>query len=76
MSITVNIHEAKIHLSKLLKEIEEGKEIILAKSGKPVAKIVPLDYKSPRVPGIAKGEAGLEILDPLPDDELDAWNHW
>lgn len=74
MSITVNIHEAKTHLSRLLKEIDAGNEIILAKSGKPVAKIVPLDYKSPRVPGIAKGEVGLEILDPLPDSELDEWN--
>lgn len=74
MGKVVNIHQAKTHLSKLLKEIEGGKEIIIAKSGKPIAKLVPLDHRSPRVPGIAKGEVGLEILDPLPDSDLDGWN--
>jgi prevent-host-death family protein len=73
MSKTVDIYEVKKHLSKVLKEIEEGKEIILIKSGKPIAKIVPLDFKSPRIPGIVKGKIGLEIIDPLPDDELETW---
>ena len=54
--------------------MEKGKELIIAKSGKPIANIVPLDYKSLRGPGIAKEEVGLEILSPLPDSELDEWN--
>jgi prevent-host-death family protein len=71
---TVNIQEAKTHLSKLLKDVENGEEINLAKSGKPVAKIVPLDYLSLRVPGLLKGKSGQETLEPLPYEELDTWN--
>jgi len=53
-----NIHEAKTHFSKLLKRVMNGEEIIIAKAGKPVAKIMPLDenVSSPRLPGIDKGE--------------------
>jgi prevent-host-death family protein len=39
----VNVHEAKTHLSKLLQRVADGETIILAKSGKPVAKVVPFD---------------------------------
>jgi prevent-host-death family protein len=39
---TVNIHEAKTHLSKLVDEASQGKEVIIAKAGKPVARLVPL----------------------------------
>ena len=39
---TVNIHEAKTHLSRLVDEVCEGKEFILAKAGKPLVKLVPL----------------------------------
>ncbi len=38
---TANIHEAKTHLSKLLKQVEQGGEVIIAKSGKPFARIIP-----------------------------------
>jgi prevent-host-death family protein len=74
MPKTLNIHEAKTHLSKLLKDVENGEEIIHAKSGKPVAKIVSLDYKSPWVPGLLKSKSGQEILEPLPYEKLDTWN--
>jgi prevent-host-death family protein len=39
---TVNIHEAKTHLSKLVEEANEGKEVIIAKAGKPMARLVPV----------------------------------
>lgn len=39
---TVNIHKAKTHLSRLVDEVCEGKEFILAKEGKPLVKLVPL----------------------------------
>ncbi|HZS93751.1 MAG TPA: type II toxin-antitoxin system prevent-host-death family antitoxin, partial [Chloroflexota bacterium] len=39
----VNIHEAKTHLSRLVKEVAHGEEIIIAKSGKPVARLVAID---------------------------------
>jgi prevent-host-death family protein len=39
---TINIHEAKTHLSKLVEEVSEGKEVIIAKAGKPMARLVPV----------------------------------
>ena len=42
MSTTVNVHEAKTHLSRLLERAHAGEEIILAKAGRPYARLVPL----------------------------------
>jgi prevent-host-death family protein len=39
---TINIHEAKTHLSRLVEEASEGEEIVIAKAGKPVARLVPV----------------------------------
>ena len=53
----VNIHEAKTHLSKLLGRVALGEEVIIAKAGKPVAKLVAIDTEpKTRVLGSAKGE--------------------
>jgi prevent-host-death family protein len=53
----VNIHEAKTHLSKLLERVALGEEVIIAKAGTPVAKIVALETEpKTRVFGSAKGE--------------------
>lgn len=41
--IEVNIHEAKTHLSRLLAKVKEGEEIVIARNGQPVAKIVPIE---------------------------------
>jgi prevent-host-death family protein len=75
MAIMVNIHEAKTHLSRLLEQVSVGEEVILAKAGKPVARIV--SYKKqktpPRKPGIVKGHLDEHFFDPLPEDELRAW---
>lgn len=71
----VNVHEAKTHFSKLLKRAHEGEEIVLSKAGKPYAKLVPIE-RAPkrREPGILKGyKVPDSFFDPLPDDELDAW---
>ena len=64
----VNIHEAKTHLSKLLERVRKGEEVLIAKSGRPVAKLVPLDPRQ-RQPGSAKGKIriGSDFDDPLPD---------
>jgi prevent-host-death family protein len=69
----VNIHEAKTHFSKLLARVQSGEEIIIAKAGKPYAKIVPLQQPSKRVPGIANGQLTDVFFDPLPEDELQEW---
>lgn len=55
MTGIVNIHEAKTHLSRLVDRAHAGEEIILAKSGKPYAKLVPIDESTPRRPGLIKG---------------------
>ncbi len=53
----VNVHEAKTNLSKLLHKVGEGQEIIIARSGKPVARLVAYENKpAQRVPGSAKGK--------------------
>ncbi|MBM2829144.1 MAG: antitoxin [Actinobacteria bacterium] len=58
---------------KFLKRAHDGEEIILAKGGKPYARLVPLEEGKPRVPGIAKGRLGKEFFEPLPEEELKAW---
>jgi len=53
----VNVHEAKTQLSRLLQAVEEGKEIVIARNGTPVAKLVPhVEERKPREPGSAKGK--------------------
>lgn len=52
-----NIHEAKTHLSKLIERVENGEEVIIARAGKPVVKLVPVEQaKVPRKPGMLKGK--------------------
>jgi len=69
----VNVHEAKTHLSRILDRVAAGEEIILAKGGKPVARIVPLETEDrPRVPGTYAGriEIAPDFEAPLPEDLL------
>lgn len=74
MSIIVNVHEAKTHFSKLLEQAHAGQEIILAKAGRPYARMLPLEPASAgRQPGRLKGRVGPEFFEPLPDAELKAW---
>jgi prevent-host-death family protein len=69
--VEVNVHEAKTHFSKLLERVAVGEEVIIAKAGKPVAKLVPLtDQPKRRVLGSAKGEFTVpdDFNDPLPKE--------
>jgi len=70
---TVNVHEAKTHLSRLLEQVARGEEVLIAKAGKPVARLVPVAAKKPRQPGIAKGRVTDAFFEPLPEEELEAW---
>jgi prevent-host-death family protein len=54
----VNVHEAKTHLSRLLEQVEAGEEIILARNGKAVARLVPVKRLARR-PGSMKGQIRL-----------------
>ncbi|MFP4258937.1 MAG: type II toxin-antitoxin system Phd/YefM family antitoxin [Desulfovermiculus sp.] len=74
MPTIVNVHEAKTHLSKLLKRAHEGEEIILAKGGKPYARLLPLEDMQPRVPGLIDGWIDDSFFDSLQEDELNAWD--
>lgn len=71
MTRTVNVHEAKTHLSRLLEQVRQGEEVIIAKSGKPVARLVALTEKPKRrVPGSAKGTLSYadDFNAPLPEE--------
>jgi len=71
MPTTVNVHEAKTHLSRLLERVEAGEEIIIARSGQPCARLVPLaDNPSARQPGRLRGQVSPAFFDPLPEAEL------
>jgi prevent-host-death family protein len=75
-SNTVNVHEAKTHLSRLLKRVEGGDEVIIARAGRPVARLVPVTRPTKRVLGEDKGRDFFIADDfdaPLPDDILAAF---
>ncbi|MCA9940259.1 MAG: type II toxin-antitoxin system Phd/YefM family antitoxin [Anaerolineales bacterium] len=64
----VNIHEAKTHLSQLLRRVVNGEEIIIARAGKPIAILSPVHLPpEPRIPG---NDAGLVVLHPEFDEPL------
>ena len=74
--LIVNVHEAKTHFSKFLERAHMGQEVILAKAGKPYARLMPLaPVVSNRQPGrLAEfGEVGPAFFEPLHDAELAAW---
>jgi len=64
---TVNIHEAKTHLSRLLDQVSKGDEVIIAKAGRPIAKLVPYHpARRSRIPGTEKGKIWIS-------EDFDAW---
>jgi len=72
----VNVHEAKTHLSRLLEEVETGEEIVVAKAGRPVAKLCPIRAKGRRRKlGLLDGKFRIpdDFNAPLPDEILDAF---
>ncbi len=72
--LKVNIHDAKTHLSKLAEQAGAGEEIIIAKSGRPLARLVPLERDSVvRKKGLLKGKIIISdnFDQPLPDDAID-----
>jgi prevent-host-death family protein len=76
MPITVNIHEAKTNFSKLLARVMSGEEVIIAKAGTPIARLVSFMEKPPRrIPGTASGKIVIDpdFDAPLPEDLLEAF---
>lgn len=70
---TVNVHEAKTHLSRLLERAHAGEEIVIAKNGIPFARLCALSPPAERKPGLLAGTVGDEFFEPLPEEELEAW---
>lgn len=75
----INVHDAKTHFSRLLDRAHAGEEIILAKAGKPYAKLVPIEKAAA---GPKRKPGGLKLngpipdsvwFDPLPDGDLELW---
>lgn len=60
MDEPVNIHAAKTHLSRLVERVERGEEFVIARAGRPVARLVPYrPRREPRKPGLWKGQIWL-----------------
>ena len=72
---TVNVHEAKTHLSRLLAQVEAGEEVVIARNGKPVARLVPCTRRGRPQFGSWKGRITISdsFFEPLPDEVLDDW---
>lgn len=75
--IRLNVQEAKTHLSRYLDRVEEGETLILCRRNVPIAEIRPIRKRTrrPRTPGLFKGQIVIppSFFDPLPDEDLDAW---
>jgi prevent-host-death family protein len=74
-STTVNIHEAKTHLSRLIERAGNGETIIIAKAGEPKVQLTRIPSQVPRRPGRFAGEIVLsdDFFEPLAEAELVAW---
>jgi len=76
MTMTVNVHEAKTQLSRLLLRVGQGEEVVIARDGKPVARLVPyVSQPARRVAGSARGQVWIapDFDAPLPDEVLAAF---
>lgn len=61
MAVTVNIHEAKTHLSRLVEQAAKGREFVIAKAGKPMVRVVPLEAPPTlRVLGFLAGQGEVK----------------
>jgi prevent-host-death family protein len=71
---TINVHQAKTELSKLLAQVERGGVVVIARAGKPVAKLVSIGRKTVRAPGQLPGlKLDKSFWDPLSENELSRW---
>ena len=79
MSATVNMHEAKTSLSRLVERALAGEEVVIARNGEPLVKLVPVPKeRKPRIPGRYKGQIWIapDCFDPMTEEELALWEKW
>lgn len=72
----VTIHAAKTHLSRLIEEVTEGEQVVIARGKDPVARLVPIEpQKKGRIFGAMRGRAKVDrrFFEPLPDEEMEGW---
>jgi len=76
MEIVVDIHEAKTRLSQLLRRVADGEEVIIARDGNPVARLIPYSaFRAHRAPGLAAEQVTIadDFTAPLQEEDLRAW---
>jgi len=73
---TFSVHEAKTQLSRLIEKVLAGEEVVISRNREPVVRLEPVAGKRVRGPGRLKGLVHLDdsFFDPLPEDELKAWD--
>ena len=71
----VNVHQAKTQLSRLLAQVEAGEEVVIARRGNPVARLVRYQPETKRQPDVLKGKVSIpeSFFEPLPEEELASW---
>lgn len=71
----VNVHRAKTEFSRLLARAEAGEEVVIARRGEPIARLVSLKPRGRRQPGTLRGKISIpdSFFDPLPEEDLKAW---
>ena len=77
MPIVVDVSQEKADLPRLLAQVERGKEVVIARDGEPVAKLVAVTPRGRRTFGALRGRVSLDdrFFEPLPLEELAAWEH-
>lgn len=70
--MSYTMHQAKTNLSRLIREAQKGKEVVITRGKEPVAKIIPINAPKKRVPGSMKGLiwSAPDAFDPLTDEEM------
>ena len=76
MSTTVNVHEAKTHLSRLLEAVEAGEDVVIARAGKPIARLVPVAARiEARIPASWRGRVSIaDDFDETPEELIAAFH--
>jgi prevent-host-death family protein len=79
MAEIVNMHQAKSSLSRLVERALAGEDILIARNGEPLVRLVPVPRASkPRVPGRGRGKIWIapDCFDPMTEEELELWEKW
>jgi prevent-host-death family protein len=73
MTVQFNVQEAKTRLSQILAQTEQGEDVVIARDGRPIARLVLVGDPPPRPVGFVPGTLSDSFFEPLPDDELERW---